>query len=99
MNSTQALGQTEGLGQMRKWNLGKTQNQIAKTRTYPPTEKGEWSSSVADPSIPPVLRGQQHGPWGSRKLVGKCRWWWFGIGWGWDIRIRNGERKDRKGDR
>ena len=73
MNSAQTLGQTKGLGQMRLFISGKTKNQTAKTRTYPPKGKGEWSSSVADPSIPPVLRGQQHGPWGSRKLVGKCR--------------------------
>ncbi len=94
MNSPQTLDQIEGLIQSLCTEKPVKLNPKIKSPTYPPERISQWSSAVADPSLPPVVRGQQHGPGGDWLVVGK---WGVGVGrygkWG---KNKNGELKQKQ---
>lgn len=62
MNKTQTYRQMTGLRQSQFFTNNNKQYSERKTTTYTFKEKFKWSSLVADPSLPPVARGQRHGP-------------------------------------
>lgn len=94
MSSPQTLAQIEGLTQSLRTRADAVLNPEINSPTYPPERISRWSSLVADPSLPPVARGQQHGPGGDWLVVGK--WDVGGSQYGKWVKGKKGELKQRQ---